>query len=268
MNRRRQSRTLTQTALPPPRHALTASLAVFIPRFSIQRPLKAVQHCLTFTRSRTHSHPDGGVSHAGRQPARQEQSGRGVSLRDTQLGGAGARTSDLPVTSQPALPPQPPGAPPSVFSRRAYVDKGEHQSGGGVAQHQLAAVDAAGPRGVRPVGLQVHLLELLGKEGKTSKWQPMSTSPREVQAGEPMERLLKRRGCEYLSLNLESDAQAEVGHETSRAVDPRGDMVLPGGGCWERGGRDGGGGCYGGGGCCGGGVGGGGTGRDRHISGA
>ena len=29
---------------------------------------------------------------------------------DTQLGGAGDRTSDLPVTSQPALPPEPHGA--------------------------------------------------------------------------------------------------------------------------------------------------------------
>ena len=44
----------------------------------------------TFTRSCTHSHTDGGVSHAGRQPAGQEQSGGGVSqgLLHTLLGGA------------------------------------------------------------------------------------------------------------------------------------------------------------------------------------
>ena len=35
----------------------------------------ALQHCLTFSRSCTHSHADGGVSHAGRQSAGQEQSG-------------------------------------------------------------------------------------------------------------------------------------------------------------------------------------------------
>ena len=35
----------------------------------------AFQYCQTFTHSCTHEHTDGGVSHAGRQPARQEQSG-------------------------------------------------------------------------------------------------------------------------------------------------------------------------------------------------
>ncbi|CAL8397602.1 unnamed protein product [Arctogadus glacialis] len=30
-----------------------------------------------------------------------------MSILDTELGGAGDRTSDLPVTSQPALPPEP-----------------------------------------------------------------------------------------------------------------------------------------------------------------
>ena len=39
--------------------------------FRTSGPQSALQHCLTFT----HSHPDGGVSPAGRQPAGQEQSG-------------------------------------------------------------------------------------------------------------------------------------------------------------------------------------------------
>ena len=37
--------------------------------------LSALQYCLTFTHSFTQSHTDGGVSHAGRQPAFREQSG-------------------------------------------------------------------------------------------------------------------------------------------------------------------------------------------------
>ena len=68
---------------------------------------------LTFTHSCTHSHTDGGVSHARRQSARREQLGCGVSLRDTdtrldtRLWGAKDRTSNLTVTSQPTLPPEP-----------------------------------------------------------------------------------------------------------------------------------------------------------------
>ena len=37
----------------------------------------------TYNHSFTHSHTDGGVNHAGRQPARQERSGLGALLRDT-----------------------------------------------------------------------------------------------------------------------------------------------------------------------------------------
>ena len=55
----------------------------------------------------THSHTDGGVSHARRQPAHREQLGRGVLLRDTST----LATSNLPVISQPALPPVPHAAP-------------------------------------------------------------------------------------------------------------------------------------------------------------
>ena len=66
--------------------------------------IQSALHCwLTFTQSCTHSHTDGRVNHAGRQPAHQEQSGWGVLLRDTPthtLGGAGDRTSNLVVTSQ------------------------------------------------------------------------------------------------------------------------------------------------------------------------
>ena len=68
----------------------------------------ALRYCLTFTHSRTRSHTDGGVSHAGRQPARQ----RAVRVRclaqghlNTQLLGAVDRMNNLLVTSRPALPP-------------------------------------------------------------------------------------------------------------------------------------------------------------------
>jgi len=43
----------------------------------------ALQHCLTFTCSHTHSYTDGGDSHARQQPAGREQLGLGVLLRDT-----------------------------------------------------------------------------------------------------------------------------------------------------------------------------------------
>ena len=81
----------------------------FIPLFSNQWTLKALYNIvLTFTYSCTHSHIDGGVDHAGRQPARQEQSGcLAQGHPDTQLGGARDRTSNLLVTSQPVLPPEP-----------------------------------------------------------------------------------------------------------------------------------------------------------------
>ena len=65
----------------------------------------ALQCCLTFTLSYRHSHADGGVNHAGRQPARREASRSGTPLYSTR--GARDRTSNLPVTSQPALPPEP-----------------------------------------------------------------------------------------------------------------------------------------------------------------
>ena len=51
-----------------------------------------------------HSHTDGGVKHAGRQPACQEQSGWGVLLRDTST--LGDQTSSCAFTNQPALPPE------------------------------------------------------------------------------------------------------------------------------------------------------------------
>ena len=71
----------------------------FKERFSNQGPLKAL-----YTHSYTHSNAVGGVHHARRQPARREQSGLRRLAQghlDTRLGGAGNRTSSLPVTSQP-----------------------------------------------------------------------------------------------------------------------------------------------------------------------
>ena len=57
-----------------------------------------------------HAHTDCRVNHARRQPARLEQLGLGRCLPqghcNTQLGGAGDRTSNLAVTSQPTLPPE------------------------------------------------------------------------------------------------------------------------------------------------------------------
>lgn len=44
---------------------------------------KRFTSCLTFTHSLTHSYTDGGVSHARRHPARREQLGLGVLLKDT-----------------------------------------------------------------------------------------------------------------------------------------------------------------------------------------
>ena len=60
----------------------------------------------TYNHSCTHSHTDGGVNHTRQRPVRREPSGWGALLRDTQPGGAGDRTINLPVTSQPALPPE------------------------------------------------------------------------------------------------------------------------------------------------------------------
>ena len=98
-----------------PTSSLAFKWTAFMQRFSKQWPLKALyNYCLTFTHSYTHLHPDGGDSHAGRQPAGQERSGRGVcsgTPRYSTLGGAGGRTSNLPVTSQPALPPETHAAP-------------------------------------------------------------------------------------------------------------------------------------------------------------
>ena len=45
------------------------------------------------------------IHHARRQPARREQLGGGVLLRDTST--LSDRTNNLPVTSQPVPPPEP-----------------------------------------------------------------------------------------------------------------------------------------------------------------
>ena len=61
----------------------------------------------TYYRSFTHSYTDGRVTHARRLPALQEQLGLrcpGQGHLTTQLGGAGDRTRDLPVSSPPTLP--------------------------------------------------------------------------------------------------------------------------------------------------------------------
>ena len=77
-----------------------AKWIAFLLSFSNQWPLKALYNT-TLTHSCTHSHTDSGVSHERRQPACREQSGsRPWTPRRW------ARTSNLLVTSQPALPPE------------------------------------------------------------------------------------------------------------------------------------------------------------------
>ena len=51
----------------------------------------------------THSHTNGGVNHASRQPARRDHFGLGALLRGTSTHD---RTSNLAVTRQPTLPPE------------------------------------------------------------------------------------------------------------------------------------------------------------------
>ena len=75
--------------------------------FSDQWPLKALY---IFIFNIHPSQTDGGVNHSRLEPARLEQLGFGCLTQghlDCQLGGAGDRTSNLLVASQPALPPEP-----------------------------------------------------------------------------------------------------------------------------------------------------------------
>ena len=60
----------------------------------------ALQYSLTFMQTFTCSHTDGGER---RQPARREHSGGGTLAQ----GHLDTQTSNLPVTSRPALPPEP-----------------------------------------------------------------------------------------------------------------------------------------------------------------
>jgi hypothetical protein len=53
---------------------------IYIVLFSPLATQWALQYCLTFT---IHTHIDGGVNHAGRQPARWEQLGLGALLKHT-----------------------------------------------------------------------------------------------------------------------------------------------------------------------------------------
>ena len=74
-------------------------------RFSNHWPLKALlQYCLTFDHSFTHSHTDGGVSQAGRASWSGAVRVRSLAQGTLRHSGAGVRTSNLPVTSQPTLP--------------------------------------------------------------------------------------------------------------------------------------------------------------------
>ena len=60
----------------------------------------------TYNHSCTHSHNDGGVYHTGRQPGAVRVRRRLAQGHLHTRGGARDRTSNLPVTSQPGLPPE------------------------------------------------------------------------------------------------------------------------------------------------------------------
>ena len=76
----------------------------------------ALQYRLTFTHSCTQSHTDDkSTTHGDGQLVREQSGFRCLVLGHLDiltLGGAGDRTGNLPVTSRPALPPQPHAAPP------------------------------------------------------------------------------------------------------------------------------------------------------------
>ena len=81
-------------AVPPPENSLLVNLNFTFREFSRRFCPKRLIHS------------DGGVNHARQQPAGEEQLGLSVLLRDTStLGGVEDQTSNVPVTSQPALPP-------------------------------------------------------------------------------------------------------------------------------------------------------------------
>ena len=67
----------------------------------------ALQYCQIFTQSCTHSLTDGGVDHAGQQSGAVRVRLLAQGHLNTLIGGNGVRPSNLTVTSQPALPPEP-----------------------------------------------------------------------------------------------------------------------------------------------------------------
>ena len=82
--------------------------AAFIQCFFNQWPLKVLHSIASHLPIHAHTHTPTAVSATQKatQPARRELLVYGVSLRDTEPGRAGDRTSNLPVTSQPTLPPE------------------------------------------------------------------------------------------------------------------------------------------------------------------
>ena len=62
-------------------HMTLLLLYIYTSLFHPVATKSALQYCITFTHSCTHSHTDGGVNHARRQPAGEEQSGWGVCSR-------------------------------------------------------------------------------------------------------------------------------------------------------------------------------------------
>ena len=90
-----------------------------------------LQHYLTFTHWCTQSHMDGGVNHAGRQPARWEQLGWGAQGHlDTQQGGDGDQTS-----SQSTLPPETHDTPSTNNQECNNLSITCHPSGTGYSSH-------------------------------------------------------------------------------------------------------------------------------------
>ena len=92
----------------------------------------ATQSAFQFCHSCTHSHTNGSVNHARRQPASSSGAVRVRCLAQGYLGtleGARDRTSNLSATSQPALPPEPLawGVESSVSARRNWCRSCDRQ---------------------------------------------------------------------------------------------------------------------------------------------
>ena len=154
----------------------------------IQKPLKiTLQYCLTITHQCTHSHTDGGVNQGDSE--RGNIAGNIATMQcclsqrhlDTQQGGAGVRTSNLPVSSQPTLPPEPHATYTYVFwgsyGSATYLDFGQkavedtHAQGEGLWEKVEQATHLSQPQHQVTVLRQADVCTLQGvvrRRGRTT----------------------------------------------------------------------------------------------------